>query len=113
MAFFLNFLAAAFAVVGWELVKQVGVRFVQRTLPSTVAAGLLALDRLLPDLIDDEVSGSELEDLIRQELGELTGSDWRMIRDKFDPVVFLDNQKRFNEESNKLMLNSDHAPGDF
>ena len=88
----ITFAGTAAAVTFWELVKQIGVRFTQAYAPPAVAAGLLALDRLLPQLLADGVTGAELEQRLRAELGQLTGSEWRAIRQRFDPVVFLDRQ---------------------
>ncbi len=89
----LTFATTAAALTFWELVKQVGVRLAQAYTPPAVAAGLVALDRLLPQLLADGVTGDELEARLRRELGNLTGSEWRQIRATFDPVVFLDRQR--------------------
>ena len=88
----ITFAGTAAAITFWELVKQVGVRLAQAYAPPAVAAGLVALDRLLPQLLADGVTGAELEQRLRAELGHLTGSEWRAIRQRFDPVVFLDHQ---------------------
>lgn len=89
----LTFAGTAAALTFWELVKQVGVRITQAYTPPAVAAGLVALDRLLPQLLADGVTGAEMEARLRRELGNLTGSEWRQIRATFDPVVFLDHQQ--------------------
>ena len=89
----ITFAGTAAALTFWELVKQVGVKLTQAYTPPAVAAGLVALDRLLPQLLADGVSGAELETRLRRELGNLTGSEWRQIRATFDPVVFLDHQQ--------------------
>lgn len=88
----ITFLAAAGTLVFWELVKQLGVAMTKRYVPLAVARGLAALDQLLPQLLDEGVTGAELEEVIRLRLGELTDSDWMQIRERFDPVVFLDKQ---------------------
>jgi hypothetical protein len=88
----ITFAGTAAAITFWELVKQVGVRLTQAYAPPAVAAGLLALDRLLPQLLADGVTGAELEQRLRTELGQLTGSEWRAIRQRFDPAIFLDHQ---------------------
>jgi hypothetical protein len=88
----LSFAGTAAAITFWEMVKQVGVRLTQAYVPPAVAAGLLALDRLLPQLLADGVTGAELEQRLRTELGQLTGSEWRAIRQRFDPAIFLDHQ---------------------
>lgn len=88
----LSFAATAAALTFWEIVKQIGVRAAQAYAPPVVAAGLKELDRLLPQLIADGVSGAELEDRLRQRMTRLTGSDWQRIRSRFDPAIFLDAQ---------------------
>jgi hypothetical protein len=88
----ITFAGTAAAITFWELVKQVGVRLTQAYAPPAVAAGLVALDRLLPQLLADGVTGTELEQRLRTELGQLTGSEWRAIRQRFDPAIFLDHQ---------------------
>lgn len=88
-----DFLATALAITGWELVKQVGVQATRRFAPPTITAGLQALDRLLPQLVAEGVTGAELEARIRAELGHLTGSDWSAIRREFDPVVFVERHQ--------------------
>ncbi len=88
----ITFAGTAAAITFWEIVKQIGVRLAQAYVPPAVAAGLVALDRLLPQLLTDGVTGAELEQRLRTELGQLTGSEWRAIRQRFDPVVFLDHQ---------------------
>jgi len=87
-----SFAGTAAALTFWELVKQVGVRLAQSYAPPAVAAGLVALDRLLPQLLADGTTGDQLEQRLRSELGRLTGSEWRAIRARFDPAVFLDHQ---------------------
>lgn len=89
---FLNFVETAAALAFWEIVKQIGVRATQSYAPPVVAAGLKELDRLLPQLIADGVTGAELEDRLRQKMTRLTGSDWQQIRSRFDPAIFLDAQ---------------------
>jgi hypothetical protein len=88
----LGFAGAAAALTFWEIVKQVGVRLTQAYAPPAVAAGLVALDRLLPQLLTDGVTGAELEQRLRAEMGRLTGSEWQAIRARFDPAIFLDHQ---------------------
>ena len=88
----ISFAGTAAALTFWELVKQVGVRLTQAYAPPAVAAGLVALDRLLPQLLADGVTGAELEQRLRAEMGRLTGSEWQAIRTRFDPAVFLDHQ---------------------
>ena len=87
-----TFATTAAAVVFWEFIKRVGVRFTEAYTPPAIAAGLLALDRLLPQLLADGVTGDQMEVRLRRELGQLTGSEWRAIRARFDPAVFLDHQ---------------------
>jgi len=89
---FLSFLGTAAALIFWEFIKQIGVRLVQGYAPSAVATGLAALDRLLPSLIAEGVTSAQVEERLRQELGSLTGSEWRQIRARFDPAIFLDHQ---------------------
>ena len=86
-----TFAATAAGITFWELIKQVGVRIAQAYMPSAVVTGLQTLDKILPDLISEGVSGEQLEDRLRHELGNLTGSEWKKIRTEFDPVVFLDS----------------------
>jgi hypothetical protein len=88
----ISFAGTAAAITFWELIKQIGVRLTQAYAPPAVAAGLVALDRLLPQLLADGVTGAELEQRLRTELGQLTGSEWRAIRQRFDPAIFLDHQ---------------------
>jgi len=88
----LSFAGTAAALTFWEIVKRIGVRLAEAYAPPAVAAGLLALDRLLPKLLADGVTGAELEQRLRQELGQLTGNEWRAIRERFDPAIFLDHQ---------------------
>lgn len=87
-----TFITTAAALIAWELVKRIGVRLVEGAAPPAIAQGLLALDRLLPQLLTEGVTGAELEARLRRELGELTGNEWRAIRQRFDPAVFLDHQ---------------------
>jgi hypothetical protein len=87
-----TFAGTAAALTFWELIKRIGVRFTEAYAPPAVAAGLVALDRLLPKLLADGVTGAELEQRLRAELGQLTGSEWRAIRARFDPAIFLDHQ---------------------
>jgi hypothetical protein len=88
----ITFAGTAAAITFWEIVKQIGVRLTQAYVPPAVAAGLVALDRLLHQLLADGVTGAELEQRLRTELGQLTGSEWRAIRQRFDPAIFLDHQ---------------------
>lgn len=90
----LGFGAATVGVVFWELVKLTGLQIVKVQLPPAVSRGLLALDQLLPSLIAEGISGAELEERLRRELGALTGSDWSAMRRQFDPVAFLDNLRK-------------------
>ena len=90
----LSFAGTAAAITFWEFIKRLGVRLTEAYAPPAVAAGLVALDRLLPQLLADGVTGAELEQRLRQEMGRLTGSEWRAIRARFDPAVFLDHQQK-------------------
>jgi hypothetical protein len=86
-----TFATTALGITFWELVKQVGVRMAQAYMPSAVVTGLKTLDKMLPTLIEEKVPGDQLEDLLRKELGNLTGSEWKKIRTEFDPAVFLNS----------------------
>lgn len=88
-----SFAGTAAALTFWELVKRAGVRLTESYVPPAVAAGLVALDRLLPQLLVDGTTGDQLEQRLRSELGRLTGSEWRAIRARFDPAIFLDAQR--------------------
>jgi hypothetical protein len=90
--FLVYFLSTAIGVVFWELIKQIGVRLVKGYVPPVVANGLIVLDQILPSLISEGVTSDQMEKRLRQELGSLTGSEWRQIRTYFDPAAFLDAQ---------------------
>jgi hypothetical protein len=87
-----TFAGTAAALVFWELVKRVGVRLTEAYAPPAVAAGLVALDRLLPQLLAEGVTGDQVEQRLRQEMGRLTGNEWLQIKARFDPAIFLDHQ---------------------
>jgi hypothetical protein len=86
-----TFLAASAALLFWEIVKMFAVTAFKSEAPKAVARGLIALDRLLPELIQNRVPGSELEARLRARLGTLTGQEWADIRTRFDPEIFLDH----------------------
>ena len=90
----ITFAGTAAALTFWELIKRIGVRFTEAFAPPAVAAGLVALDRLLPQLLADGVTGAELEQRLRSEMGRLTGSEWLQIKARFDPAIFLDHQSQ-------------------
>lgn len=85
----LSFAGTVAAVVCCELVKQAGVAATKRHAPPAIALGLIALDRLIPQLLTEDVPLDQLETTVRQRLGYLTDSDWTEIRQRFDPVTFL------------------------
>jgi hypothetical protein len=90
----LSFAGTAAALTFWELVKQIGVRYAKAYVPPAVVAGLRVLDRILPSLIEEGVSGAEVEDRLRAELGKLTDSEWQRIDQQFSVKVFLDSLKQ-------------------
>jgi hypothetical protein len=90
----LSFAGTAAALTFWELVKQAGVRYAKAYVPPVVVAGLQALDKMLPLLIEEGVSGVEVEDRLRAELGKLTDSEWQRIDQQFSVKVFLDSLKQ-------------------
>jgi hypothetical protein len=90
----ITFAGTAAALTFWEFIKRAGVRLTEAYAPPAVAAGLVALDRLLPKLLAEGVSGADLEQRLRSEMGRLTGGEWLQIRARFDPAVFLDHQSQ-------------------
>jgi hypothetical protein len=89
-----SFAGTAAALTFWEIVKQVGVRYAKAYVPSVVVTGLQVLDKMLPSLIEEGVSGAEVEDRLRAELGKLTDSEWQRIDQQFSVKVFLDSLKQ-------------------
>ena len=64
--------------------------------PRLLAEGLLALDRLIPEMIAEGVSKEEVEHEMRHRLSKVTGHEWtpdqlQAIRQAFDPVKLMEH----------------------
>ena len=97
-----SLIGTALALTGAEILKQIGVRATQRYAPPVVAAGLVLLDKLLPQIVAQGLTADQVEDRLRQHLGELTGADWSEIRRRFDPAVFLERQQKARKALDRL-----------
>lgn len=68
------------------------MRLTQAYAPSAVARALIEVDRLLPQLLAEGVTGADLERRLRAAMSELTGSEWQAAKNRFDLSVFLQHQ---------------------
>jgi hypothetical protein len=89
-----TFLAASAALLFWEIIKMFAVTAFKSEAPKAVARGLEILDEILPAAIYEGRPSDVVESQIRARLGALTGQEWADIRQRFDPVVFLDTLKQ-------------------
>jgi hypothetical protein len=89
-----TFFAASAALLFWEIVKMFAVAAFKSEAPKAVARGLQILDEILPAAIYEGHPSDVVEAQIRARLGALTGQEWADIRQRFDPVVFLDTLKQ-------------------
>lgn len=65
--------------------------------PRLLAEGLVAMDRLLPELLEEGISVADVEHVMRQRLSLATGVEWSAdqmmaARRVFDPVRFVQHQ---------------------
>lgn len=90
------FLGATTALLFWELVKIFALAIFKSQAPKATIALLQQVDRILPSLIREGVSGSELEERLRNQLGELTGQQWNDVSRSFNLSAFLEHQSDAN-----------------
>jgi hypothetical protein len=89
-----TFLYLSAALLFWEIIKMFVVTAFKSEAPKAVARGLEILDEILPAAIYEGRPSDVVESQIRARLGALTGQEWADIRQRFDPVVFLDTLKQ-------------------
>ena len=92
----LAFIGTTTALLFWELVKLFVLQIFKSQAPKATIALLQQVDRLLPSLIREGVSGEELEERLRNQLGELTGQQWNDVSRSFNLSAFLEHQRHGN-----------------
>ncbi|MCS5692599.1 hypothetical protein NZK33_11455 [Cyanobium sp. FGCU-6] len=104
-------MTVAFLLLGVmeAVVKPIGRRFVQRRLLAVAPLLFSWLDPLLPDLLQ-QLSGPDLEQVVRQKLEGLTGERWsrrevESVFALFDPRAAADHAlSRLGDEAFSLWL---------
>jgi len=82
--------SGAAAIAAWEAAKRRGLQLIKRQLPPAVVTGLTVIDQVLPVLVQEGATSQQLKDRVVREVQGLAESEWRQIRQEFDPGVFLD-----------------------
>lgn len=78
------------------IVKPAAIALTQTFAPRGTAEALRLADRLIPQLLDDDKTGADLERRLREGMIELTGDEGWGRRDltavwrRFDPRILLD-----------------------